>query len=98
MSTWRESAFPVLRLVVVLVALMAASMDRLGAEESFGSCNEATPGWACARASEWKTNRYCDAGQSGGCETCEHTGNQDDSCFYGGGSSHAGWVVGTYNP
>ena len=98
MSLLRDSVLPLARLALVMGALVAVSSEPSSATEEFGSCNEATPGWACARADDWKPNRYCDAGQSGGCETCEHTGNSNDSCFYGGGGGHTGWKVGTYNP
>ena len=96
MGQRRSGSSSLLRFSLAMAALTAFMASPSSATDSLGSCNEATPGWACAKADDWLPDHYCDAGQSGGCETCEHSGNPNDSCFYGGGAPHYGWVVGSH--
>ncbi len=97
MDALRPVVMSVVRLALVLVALVAVTGGQARATDEYGGCTPTTlSNWACAKGEAFHEGRYCDAGQSGGCETCFYTGDSQASCFDGGNEEHVGWRVKTY--
>lgn len=98
MESFRVTFLSALRLMLVLGALVAiVGSDARAKEQNDGGCNPTTlSGWACAKGAAFSEGKYCDPGQSGGCETCWHTGDSRQTCFMAGQDEHEGWKVKAY--
>ncbi len=92
----RSIALSGARLGLAVLALVLVTGAEAQATDGQGGCSAADPGWYCATASSFEGTSYCIPGQSGGCETCHHTGDTDDKCFYSGGPKHTGYKAEAY--
>lgn len=86
----------VARLTLVLSLLAGASAAAANAElpQSDGGCQSASgSGLFCAAGSVMTASSKCVVGQSGGCETCESSPVQANTCFSSGGMQHHYYIV-----